>query len=72
MQNSTQMTDGRKPSHDSHQETAHIIPYHENRFSTLSSLDREETSEKNQNEAPFIEVNRSTKRKPLTPGDFKS
>ena len=72
MQNSTQMTDGRKPSHDSHQKTAHIILYHENRFSTLSSLDREETSEENQNEAPFIEVNRSTKRKPLTPGDFKS
>ena len=34
MQNSAQMTDRRKPSHDNHQETAHIIPCHENRFST--------------------------------------
>ena len=74
IQNSTQMTDRRKPSHDNHQETAHIILYHENRFSTLASLDKEETSEENQNEAPFIVVNRLTKRKPLTPPirDFKS
>ena len=74
MQNSTQMTNGRKLSPDNHQETAHIIPYQENRFSTLASLDREEKSEENQNEAPFKEVNRFTKRKPLTPPtrDFTS
>ena len=63
MQNSTQMTNGRKVSHDKHQETARIIPYHANRISTLASLDREK-SEENQNEATFIEVNRLTKQKP--------